>query len=193
MAKFDHFDLISPLYDMIFGRRIDHEIVEIADVHDDDALLDVGGGTGRVSILFNGRVKKMFIVDSSINMLREAQEKGIKTINSNSERLPFPDESFQRIIIVDALHHVKNQKETLAEMWRVLSKGGKIIIEEPDINNFVVKLIALGEKIMLMRSHFISPRDIAELSSFEDSTHIETRTEKGNAWIVIQKNSIGNA
>lgn len=193
MAKFDHFDLISPLYDMIFGRRIDHEIVEIADVHDDDALLDVGGGTGRVSILFNGRVKKMFIVDSSINMLREAKEKGIKTVNSNSERLPFPDESFQRIIIVDALHHVKNQKETLAEMWRVLRKGGKIIIEEPDINNFVVKLIALGEKIMLMRSHFISPKDIAVLSSFEDSKHIETRTEKGIAWIVIQKKSLDNA
>lgn len=187
MGKFDHFDLISPLYDLIFGRRSDHEIVEFADVHDDHALLDIGGGTGRVSILFKERVKNVFIADSSVNMLREAQKKDLDTINSNSEKLPFADETFQRIIIVDALHHVKSQKETLAEMWRVLAKGGKIIIEEPDINNFVVKLIALGEKIMLMRSHFFSPKEIAAMSNFGDNVQIEIKRLKGNAWIVIQK------
>jgi demethylmenaquinone methyltransferase/2-methoxy-6-polyprenyl-1,4-benzoquinol methylase len=187
MAKLDHFDLISPLYDLIFGRRIDHEIVEIASVQDDQLLLDVGGGTGRVSILFKDRVKNVFIVDSSINMLREAQQKGINTLNANSEKIPFADETFQRVIIVDALHHVKNQKETLGEMWRVLAKGGKIIIEEPDINNFVVKLVALGEKIMLMRSHFISPIKIAAMSNFGDNAEIEIKTQKGIAWIVIQK------
>lgn len=187
MGKFDHFDLISPLYDLIFGRRIDHEIVAFASVQDDQLLLDVGGGTGRVSVLFKGRVKNIFIIDSSINMLREAQNKGINTFNANSEDLPFPDETFERIIIVDAFHHVKNQKETLREMWRVLAKGGKIIIEEPDINNFVVKLIALGEKIMLMRSHFISPREIALMSNFGDIANIEITTQKGIAWIVISK------
>jgi demethylmenaquinone methyltransferase/2-methoxy-6-polyprenyl-1,4-benzoquinol methylase len=187
MAKLDHFDLISPLYDLIFGRRIDHEIVEIASVQDDQLLLDVGGGTGRVSILFKDRVKNVFIVDSSINMLREAQQKGINTLNGNSEKIPFADETFQRVIIVDTLHHVKNQKETLGELWRVLAKGGKIIIEEPDINNFLVKLIALGEKIMLMRSHFISPIKIAAMSNFGDNAKIEIKTQKGIAWIVIQK------
>ena len=187
MGKFDHFDLISPLYDMIFGQRIDHEIVEIASVQGDHLLLDVGGGTGRVSILFKNLVKNVFVVDSSNKMLREAQHKGITTLNSNSENLPFSDETFQRIIIVDALHHVENQKETLAEMWRVLAKDGKLIIEEPDINNFIVKLIALGEKLLLMRSHFISPKEIAVMSNFGDSAEIDIKTQKGIAWIVIQK------
>lgn len=187
MPKFDHFDLISPLYDLIFGRRIDHEIVEFADVSKDDKLLDVGGGTGRVSVLFKKKVKKVFIADSSINMLREAQQKGIDTINSSSEKLPFAKETFQRIIMVDALHHVKSQKETMSEMWRVLAVSGKIIIEEPDINNFAVKLIALGEKIMLMRSHFIPPKEIAAMSNYGDDAHIVIKKQKGNAWIVIQK------
>ena len=62
MGKIDHFDLISPLYDLIFGRRIDHEIVEFADGHEDHVMLDVGGGTGRVSVLFKGRVKNVFIL-----------------------------------------------------------------------------------------------------------------------------------
>jgi len=187
VGNIDHFDLISPLYDLIFGRRIDHEIVGFADVHDQHSLLDVGGGTGRVSVLFKKKLKNVFILDSSINMLREAQLKGIDTINSNSEKLPFADGSFQRVIIVDALHHVKNQKETLAEMWRVLAKDGKMIIEEPDINNFVVKLIAFGEKIMLMRSHFIAPERIAEMGNFGDNAQIEINKQKGIAWIVITK------
>lgn len=187
MGKIDHFDLISPLYDLIFGRRIDHEIVEFADVHDEDTLLDVGGGTGRVSVLFKSRVKNVFIADSSMNMLREAQKKGLVTTNSNSEKLPFADRSIDRIIIVDALHHVKNQKKTLAEMWRVLAEEGKIIIEEPDINNFFVKLIALGEKIMLMRSRFISPDRIVRIGNFASNGEVEIKRQNGIAWIIIQK------
>lgn len=192
MANFDHFDLISPIYDLIFGRNIDHEIVEFADVHDDQTLLDVGGGTGRVSTLFKTRVKNVFVADASINMLREAQKKGLRTLNSISEKLPFPDESFQRIIIVDALHHVKNQKETLDEMWRVLAKDGKIIIEEPDINNFFVKLVALGEKILLMRSRFIPPDKIVRIGDFGGKAEVEIKKQNGIAWIIIQKKTTRN-
>lgn len=192
MANFDHFDLISPIYDLIFGRNIDHEIVEFADVHDDQTLLDVGGGTGRVSTLFKTRVKNVFVADASINMLREAQKKGLRTLNSISEKLPFPDESFQRIIIVDALHHVKNQKETLDEMWRVLAKDGKIIIEEPDINHFFVKLVALGEKILLMRSRFIPPDKIVKIGDFGGKAGVEIKKQNGIAWIIIQKKTTRN-
>ena len=189
MPKFDHFDLISPLYDLVFGRRTDLDIIKIADVHNDQTLLDVGGGTGRVSILFQKKIKKAYVVDSSINMLKEAQNKGLTTVNSNSEKLPFADETIHRVIIVDAFHHVKNQRETLNEMWRVLKKGGKIIIEEPDINNFFVKLIALGEKILLMRSHFIPPGDIAEMSNFNEKAIINIERKNGIAWIIIQKDN----
>jgi len=187
MAKFDHFDLISPLYDFIFGRRIDEEIVDLANISKDQIILDVGGGTGRVSVLFNMMVKKVIVADSSVNMLREAQEKGLTTVNSNSERLPFADGSIQRVIMVDAFHHVKNQHETLQEMWRVLDQDGIIVIEEPDIKNFYVKLIAVGEKLLLMRSHFVSPSRIAEMGDFDGRAAINIKRDKGIAWISIKK------
>jgi demethylmenaquinone methyltransferase/2-methoxy-6-polyprenyl-1,4-benzoquinol methylase len=187
MGKFDHFDLISPLYDLVFGRRIDNEIVTFADLKSDQVLLDIGGGTGRVSILFKENFSKIFVIDSSVNMLKEAKAKGLSTLNSNSERLPFDDESVHRIIMVDALHHVKNQEETLREMWRILKPQGKIIIEEPDINNFIVKLIALGEKILLMRSHFIAPKEIAEMFNHQKLAKIDIEYQKGNAWIIVEK------
>ncbi|MDY6847410.1 MAG: methyltransferase domain-containing protein [Chloroflexota bacterium] len=187
MAKFDHFDFISPLYDFVFGRRTHHEIVDFADVSEDQTLLDLGGGTGRVSVLFKMKVKNLFVADSSANMLKEAKDKGLITLNSNSERLPFRDDSIQRIIMVDAFHHVRNQQETLQEMWRVLEQDGLIIIEEPDINYFYVKLIALGEKILMMRSHFVSPSRIAELGYFDGHASVDIKRRKGNAWITIKK------
>ena len=59
--------------------------------------------------------------------------------------------------MVDALHHVIHQGQTAREMYRVLKPGGRIVIEEPDIRKFGVKLIAVAEKLLLMRSHFLSP------------------------------------
>ena len=51
----------------------------------------------------------------------------------------------------------------------VLKPGGSIVIEEPDIRKFTVKLIALAEKITLMRSHFLSPDKIAGLFKFPEA------------------------
>lgn len=187
MVDFNHFNFIGPIYDKIFGRTIDHEIVKLAEVHDYHNVLDVGGGTGRVTILLKEKTEHIMIADSAIRMLREAQAKGLASINSNSERLPFTDCSFDRIIIVDALHHVADQQQTLNEMWRLLSVGGKMIIEEPDINHILVKLIALGEKILLMRSHFLKPKKIIEMCQFNQDAKVDIKVGKGINWIIVTR------
>ena len=48
-------------------------------------------------------------------------------------------------------------------MFRVLKPGGLLVIEEPDIRTFGVKLIAIAEKLLLMRSHFLAPEEITNL------------------------------
>jgi ubiquinone/menaquinone biosynthesis C-methylase UbiE len=98
--------------------------------------------------------------------------------------LPLPDNFFQRVIMVDAFHHVEDQTETAGEFLRVLEPGGLIVIEEPDINTLGVKLIALVEKLLLMRSRFYSPEQIASFFS----TKKRTVTTKGNTtWVVVEK------
>ena len=192
MANFDHFNLIGPVYDLVFGRKKDNEIVELADLQTGQSLLDLGGGTGRVTVLFENISQNLVVADSSLKMLFEAQSKGIKTVHSQSEQLPFISDTFDRIIMVDALHHVKDQLRTLNEMWRLLAPGGKIVIEEPDIRNIVVKLVALGEKLMLMRSHFLSPQKIAEMSQFGRDAVVHIHPGKGIAWIIIEKEVVSN-
>ena len=190
MSKFDHFNVISPFYDHVFGRGDANMIIKLADLKKDSSLLDVGGGTGRVSKRFQEVSKNVFVVDSAFRMLRISKQKGISTIQSQSERLPFGDALFDRIIMVDAFHHVKDQQQTLNEMWRLLAPGGKIIIEEPDINNLYVKLIALGEKKLLMRSRFRKPNRIIEMCQFSKKAKAKMLCKNGIAWILIYKEPI---
>jgi demethylmenaquinone methyltransferase/2-methoxy-6-polyprenyl-1,4-benzoquinol methylase len=187
LKGFDHFNFLGPVYDLVFGRTKDHRMVELTELREHHRLLDVGGGTGRVTILFQGISSHLFIADSAFAMLKQAQEKDITCANAHSENLPYPDETFDRVILVDALHHVENQQRTLNEMWRVLKIGGKMIIEEPDIKNFLVKLVALGEKLVLMRSHFLKPSKIMEITSFNGNATQKIFTENGIVRIIITK------
>ena len=187
MPKFDHFHFIGPIYDHFFGRHVDHEMVAFALLESGMRILDVGGGTGRVSILFKPGVKSVVVSDSAIGMLRQAQARGLCSVVSQAEKLPYEAGQFDRVIMVDAFHHVADQQITLDEMWRMTAPGGKIIIEEPDIDNFVVKLIALGEKLLLMRSHFLRPEVIAEMGMHHRAAEVDIQRKNGNAWIIMTK------
>jgi demethylmenaquinone methyltransferase/2-methoxy-6-polyprenyl-1,4-benzoquinol methylase len=129
------------------------------------------------------------LADLSHAMLQEAITKGdFLRICSHTEGFPFPDSSFSRIMIVDAFHHVCDQSLTAMELWRVLEPGGIIVIEEPDLRKFGVKLIAIAEKILLMQSHFLTPSEISAQFSFPNAEiRIETEEEGFNAWVIIKK------
>jgi 2-polyprenyl-3-methyl-5-hydroxy-6-metoxy-1,4-benzoquinol methylase len=89
--------------------------------------------------------------------------------------------------MVDVFHHVADQQGTLDEVWRTLQPGGKLVIEEPNIHNWVVKLIALGEKLLLMRSHFREPQEIIDMCNFTGVNKLDMHTEGGIAWVIIDK------
>jgi SAM-dependent methyltransferase len=48
------------------------------------------------------------------------------------EELPLPDSSVDRIMMVHALEHSENPRETLKEMWRVLAPNGRLVIVTPN-------------------------------------------------------------
>jgi ubiquinone/menaquinone biosynthesis C-methylase UbiE len=163
----DHFDLIAGFYDRA-GTFIPSELLlRLLSLSPDNILLDAGGGTGRVAAALGGVIKKAFVADISRGMLRRAAGKGLATVCTLAEALPFPSGSIDRIIMMDALHHVMDQQQVAHELWRVLAPGGRILIIEPDFHKPVVKFLALGEKLLLMRSHFLTGEEIKSL--FNDS------------------------
>lgn len=187
MAKIDHFNFIGPVYDRIFGRGSRLPILEMVDLQPDHHFLDVGGGTGRVGANLTSISPWVIIADPALRMLHQAQKKSLLAVNAVSEWLPFGDRSFERIIMVDTFHHVADHRQTLDEAWRILKPGGRLIIEEPDIHHWAVKLIALAEKLLLMRSQFHSPKIVMAMCDFDDVKSLTMRSEKGVAWVIIEK------
>lgn len=180
---FDHFDIIAPIYARVTYSAL-KKMRELAGLPVKGRLLDIGGGTGRVATALLGEVDEIVIADVSMGMLKQAHRSTLRPVCSHSELLPFPSDSFERVIMVDALHHVIDQPASAREMLRVLKPGGRIIIEEPDIRTFPVKMIAVAEKLLLMRSHFLSPLQIASLFPASETNIV---TEGSSAWVIISR------
>ena len=187
MPHFNHFDFLAPFYDR-YIRPSDPSILRsLLELPPSGSLLDAGGGTGRISYQFMDISSRIVIADSSMGMLVQAVKKGnIHSVCSLTENLPFENKSFERIIMVDTLHHVNDFKTTSSELWRVIKPGGRIVIEEPDIRTLPVKVLAIIEKLALMRSHFISPIKIKDAFDYTNAyVHIER--ENTTSWVVIDK------
>jgi demethylmenaquinone methyltransferase/2-methoxy-6-polyprenyl-1,4-benzoquinol methylase len=160
----DHFDLLAPIYDIVIPPPDPVRLRRLLRLPTEGRMLEAGGGTGRVSSRLTPLVGTLVINDLSAPMLKEAQRKGmLHPVQSYVERLPFPDGSFDRVFAVDALHHFDDHHKAVGELLRVLRLKGRLVIEEPDIKRWPVKLIALLEKLTLMHSHFLPAERIRAL------------------------------
>jgi ubiquinone/menaquinone biosynthesis C-methylase UbiE len=184
---FDHFGFLAPYYDRMAKPQPPLDLLEHLNLNNQSHVLDVGGGTGRVAQTLLSFAASVTVVDLSYKMLVEARNKPrLKVAMAGSENLPYPAESFDAIIMVDAFHHVIDQQQTLNELFRVLKPGGTVVVKEPDIKTFAVKLIAIFEKLLLMRTRIIPGEQIAGM--FETCCKSARVNRKENTvWVVVKK------
>lgn len=181
----DHFGLIAPIYDRAIPFSRLQKLVELLSLPDNGTLLDAGGGTGRVSAALLPFLKNVVVTDLSEKMLGQSLLKGLPAVKAVTENLPYSSAYFDRIIMVDALHHVFDQQKTIKELLRVLKPGGILMIEEPDLQTWQVKILAIVEKLLLMRSHFLSPEVICQL--IPAGYRVDLKREGYNSWVIVQK------
>ena len=133
-------------------------------------------------------VGSLFISDLSAPMLRQARAKcDCRLLQNYAERLPFSEASFERVLVVDALHHFRDQRAAISELWRVLKPGGRLVIEEMNVTRFGVKLVALAEKLALMGSRFYTPAELsAMVLACGAVPHVET-DGKSTLWVMADK------
>lgn len=94
-----------------------------------DLVLDIGAGTGRLTIEIQNAGAYVTAVDTSEEMLSVLRKKNpnIKTIIVEGVRLPVPDDSFDKVVSCDAMLHFLNWREFLKEHIRVVKKNGYIV------------------------------------------------------------------
>lgn len=182
-----YFDFLAPVYDEVFGQKGVEGIMRHLELEPGRLVLDLGGGTGRVSgALGDDRGHRTVICDPSRGMAGRAAGKGLPVCRGLAERLPFGDESFDRVMMVDTFHHLARHHDAAREILRVLRPGGRFVMDEPDITTWPVKVIALAEKLLLMRSRFFNPAEIARM--FEDAgAEVRCVREAYTLFVIVDK------
>lgn len=93
-------------------------------------LLDIGCGSSPII----GRYKNALGIDVNEAKLRYLKEQypNIVTRQMSAETLDFPDEYFDYVICIELLEHLQDAEKAVAEIARVLKKGGKAVLATPD-------------------------------------------------------------
>jgi ubiquinone/menaquinone biosynthesis C-methylase UbiE len=190
MPGFDHFDLAAPFFDRVSHTPDLTDLIAAASLPSDGLLLDIGGGTGRIAEGLTGLTDGVVVADASKAMAGRAGTKaGLMAVQCEAEALPFVSGAFSRVVMVDAYHHLRDQRCALSELLRVTSPGGIAVVEEPDIRHPVVKMIAVAERLLLMRSHFMSAERISREAALDGAmTSIER--SGATARLILRKRAI---
>jgi SAM-dependent methyltransferase len=92
-------------------------------------VLDVAGGTGALAEALLPLVGSVTVSDISEAMLAHVPD-GAETLVARAEQLPLPDESFDLVVCIHALHHIDRPVRAIDEMARVLAPGGRLVLED---------------------------------------------------------------
>jgi len=102
-------------------------------------VLDIAAGTGDLTRAFAkkaGPTGEVWHTDINESMLRAGRDRMINdglvlpTLICDAERLPFPDNYFDRVSVAFGLRNMTHKDAALAEMRRVLKPGGKLLVLE---------------------------------------------------------------
>lgn len=160
-----HFTVLAPIYDFFMIDKDYGTILDGLDLSEDDRLVDLGGGTGSfcASLIEKDVVERQncYVVDKSHSMLKQAVGKDLpNVIEGDAESLPIHTASVDAIFMGDTLHHMGNRNAVLREIHRILTSGGRLVIEEFDPGTLLGKGLEYAEWLSGMGSEFFVPDDL---------------------------------
>lgn len=109
-------------------------------------VLDCGCGTGpMIQLLHDKYPEKHYVgLDLTPEMIKVAQDKKLSNtefIVGDSENLPFAQSSFDAVICSNSFHHYPNPQAFFNSTYRVLRKGGRLVLRDYTSSDFVVWLM----------------------------------------------------
>lgn len=121
------------------GAPVADDLIEVADLRENERVLDVACGTGAVARLASALVGEGGAVaglDVNPGMLAVARastpvDATIEWHEASAQDMPFPDEAFDVVLCQMGLQFIPDKEVALKEMWRVLNSHGRLIINMP--------------------------------------------------------------
>jgi ubiquinone/menaquinone biosynthesis C-methylase UbiE len=130
-----HYDIFSYLLGMGPNRPNSRMVIELADVKPGSTVLDVGCGTGSLTLTaqsYAGPQVKVHGIDAAPEMIETAKKKAARSEQpvvfdvGLIEKLAFPDATFDVVISRLVIHHLPDdlKRRGFAEILRALKPGG---------------------------------------------------------------------
>ncbi len=110
-------------------------VVELVAPQPSDVVLDIATGAGHTALALAPHVSKVIAYDLTGAMLAETRRNAaareitnVSTQQGAAESLPFPENTFDIVIVRQAPHHFADARAAVREMARVAKPGGRVII-----------------------------------------------------------------
>lgn len=105
-----------------------------------DIVLDLGCNNGMHALKIAQRVKKVVAIDKDQQqlevagkMIRKKNLNNVKLLNYDLENLlPFADQTFDKVVFLAVLEHLKRRNQALKEVKRVMKPKGLLFLSVPN-------------------------------------------------------------
>ena len=87
------------------------------------SVLDVGAGDGLITAKLSENGIVTIGIDNEPLAVQLAQEKGANVILGDAYQIPFPNDTFEAVLMADALEHFQRPVDALREAHRVLRQA----------------------------------------------------------------------
>ena len=119
-------------------QRLTEQMISRASLSGRERILDVGCGLGglleQVDALMAGAVLTGVNIDwqqlEICQQLRSRHSNTFRWLEADACDLPFDDASFDVLFCVEAMFHFSSRKRFLAEAWRCLVPGGRLVVSD---------------------------------------------------------------
>jgi len=135
----DRYDLMNDLMSGGMHRLWKRFTIDQSGVRPGQKVLDIAGGTGDLARAFQDRVGPegtVLLTDITASMLARGRDRMldqgrvIEVARCDAERLPLPDRTFDIVSVAFGLRNMTHKDVALAEMFRVLRPGGRLLVLE---------------------------------------------------------------
>jgi ubiquinone/menaquinone biosynthesis C-methylase UbiE len=139
------------------------ELIPLLGALADKKVLDVGAGTGRLSLPMANRGASVTALDVSPKMLEIIKRKNskIQTVVGGAESLPFENNSFDVVTAVFLIVHLKDPTRFFDEAYRVLKDRGILVVT--NINQKNPPQIKTKAGQIIIESYYHRPEKIKEI------------------------------
>jgi ubiquinone/menaquinone biosynthesis C-methylase UbiE len=134
------YDWLLPFYDpvtkLMGGESLHRQLIDQAQIQPGQRVLEIGCGTGNLTTLVKALHRAVEVVglDPDTKALDRARRKAerqrvsVALDRGFSDELPYPDESFDRVLSALMFHHLERdvKERSLREIHRVLKPGGSL-------------------------------------------------------------------